>query len=508
VVKATFGPRWQARMAAVLFDGRRFVLPALAIGYFVFWAALLAIGKAAQVIHFDSAEAYAWGQQLAWGYGKHPPLSGAIAWLWFAVFPARDWAMYALAMAVTGATFGLLWLLARRVVDRRRALLMACVVLVYPIINFKGYKYNADLALMPFIVLVVLVFTIAFERRTLAWGVALGLAGAAAVLTKYWGAWAIAAIGIAALLHPDRKAFFRSVVPYAAGAVFIVAMIPHVLWLIRDDFTPFRYAADYGATIGMAVKRAVTGSGQVLVLLLPAMLAGLVALWPMHRRRAGDQPPSNAARNLWIIVAVLAILPPITAALLAVRMKSDWDIPMYTMVPLALIAWPGLAVPLRSVARAATLALIYCVGAAIVVPLTDVVKYRVDSKALLPKTLDELAREATALWHQRYGVKLPVVAGWEPYAAPVTFYSPDHPRLFTQANPKLAPWIDIGSLDHTGFLGICQAGDVQCIARISRWRLDAERVELSSRRLAIGREAPDDKWILILAPPQPKLAAQ
>src|SRR6185312_15416699 len=137
--------RWNARVALLSCRHARLALPALAAAYFVFWAALLTIGKFPQTIHYDSAEAYAWGRQLAWGYGKHSPMSGAITWLWFSLFPARDWAMYALAMAVTGATFALLWTLARKIVDRRRALLSSGLLLVYPIFNFKGYKYNADL---------------------------------------------------------------------------------------------------------------------------------------------------------------------------------------------------------------------------------------------------------------------------------------------------------------------------------------------------------------------------
>ena len=65
----------------------------------------------------DVAEAYGWGQKFLWGYGKHPPLSGWVAGLWFTVFPAADWATYALAMATVGVGMVICWLLALRVVD-------------------------------------------------------------------------------------------------------------------------------------------------------------------------------------------------------------------------------------------------------------------------------------------------------------------------------------------------------------------------------------------------------
>src|SRR5499433_1597578 len=66
----------------------------------LFWTFILINLKAAQDVHMDVAEAFAWGQKFQLGYGKHPPLSGWIAGLWFRFFPARDWATYLLAMTV------------------------------------------------------------------------------------------------------------------------------------------------------------------------------------------------------------------------------------------------------------------------------------------------------------------------------------------------------------------------------------------------------------------------
>jgi len=76
----------------------------------------------------DVAEAYAWGQKFLLGYGKHPPLSGWVAGLWFTMFPAADWATYALAMATVGVGMVICWLVALRVVDARRAFLVVVMM--------------------------------------------------------------------------------------------------------------------------------------------------------------------------------------------------------------------------------------------------------------------------------------------------------------------------------------------------------------------------------------------
>src|ERR1700747_1055754 len=84
------------------------------------WAQTLTKLKAAQDVHMDVAEAFAWGQKFQWGYGKHPPLSGWIAGLWFLLFPVADWATYLLAMTTLGVGLVICLFVARCVGDRRR----------------------------------------------------------------------------------------------------------------------------------------------------------------------------------------------------------------------------------------------------------------------------------------------------------------------------------------------------------------------------------------------------
>lgn len=138
----------------------------LAILHAVLWTFILINLKAAQDVHMDVAEAYAWGQKFLFGYGKHPPLSGWIAGLWFKAFPATDWATYALAMATVSVGMVICWLVALRVVDARRAFLVVVMVALYPIFNFKGFKYNADLLQLVTLPLVVLAYLNAFEKRS------------------------------------------------------------------------------------------------------------------------------------------------------------------------------------------------------------------------------------------------------------------------------------------------------------------------------------------------------
>src|SRR6478752_10822449 len=259
-------------------EARLWLVIQLAILHAVLWTFILINLKAAQDVHMDVAEAWGWGQKFLWGYGKHPPLSGWVAGLWFTVFPPTDWATYALAMATVGTGMVICWLIALRVVDARRAFLVVVMVALYPIFNFKGFKYNPDLLQLVTLPLLVLAYLNAFEKRTWQSGIWFGLAGALALMTKYWVLTMIGAIGLAALIHPDRLRFLLSPAPWVAIATLVVAMMPHVVWLASVDFVPLTYAGDtYALTSQSQINALVAGYAlhNFALLSLPVALAAL-----------------------------------------------------------------------------------------------------------------------------------------------------------------------------------------------------------------------------------------
>src|SRR5216684_1396782 len=319
----------------------------------VLWTVVLVNLKTGQDVHMDVAEAFGWGQKFLLGYGKHPPLSGWVAGVWFMIFPVTDWATYALAMATLGCGLVICWLIALRVVDHRRAFLVVVMLALYPIFNFKGFKYNPDLLQLVTLPLVVLAYLDAFEKRSVKSGLWLGLAGALALMTKYWVLTMIGAIGIAALIHPDRLKFLRSPAPWVAIATLVVAMIPHLIWLKEVDFVPLTYAGDvYGLSSRAQSVQLVLGYvGHNLALLaLPVVLGALALAWPprwLFRVWSGGVNPGvnrSQALNIWMIQIIVAIGPPLGGLAFSVYMKTDWGISLFFLMPLALVAIPALRV--------------------------------------------------------------------------------------------------------------------------------------------------------------------
>src|ERR1700754_912191 len=350
--------------SAIRPSARLWLVIQLAILHAVIWTFILINLKAAQDVHMDVAEAWGWGQKFLWGYGKHPPLSGWVAGVWFSVFPATDWATYALAMATVGVGMVICWLVALRVVDARRAFLVVVMVALYPIFNFKGFKYNPDLLQLVTLPLLVLAYLNAFEKRTWQSGIWFGLAAALALMTKYWVLTMIGAIGLAALINPDRLRFLLSPAPWVAIVTMVVAMIPHIVRLADAHFVPLTYAGDtYSLEDARLVHHLVAGYALHNVALLPlpvalaALAMALVPPWvslllraPLRIvTRAWRRGPNvgvnvSQALNVWIVQIIVAVGPPLGALAFSIYMKTDWGISLFFLVPLALVAIPALRV--------------------------------------------------------------------------------------------------------------------------------------------------------------------
>src|SRR5258707_272680 len=393
-----------------------------AAAHAVLWTLIVINLKAGQDVHMDVAEAFAWVQKFQLGYGKHPPLAGWIAGLWFRIFPVADWATYALAMATLGCGLVICWLISLRVADRRRAFFVVVMLALYPIFNFKGFKYNPDLLQLVTLPLMVLADLDAFENRSVRSGVWLGLAGALALMTKSWVLTMIGAIGLAALIHPDRLRFLRSPAPWVAIATLVVAMLPHFMWLKRVDFVPLTYAGEtYSLTDRAQIDDLALGYvGHNLALLaLPVVLAAIALAWrplrwkpfPFWSRGENSGVNISQALNVWIIQAVVAIGPPLGAMIFRIYIKTDWGIPLVFLVPLALIAIP--AVRMWHIALLNLTAIWLVISLVVLVASPRIVAYEVGEKRTAGATYrarSELARELTEVWHTRFRSHWPVVA--------------------------------------------------------------------------------------------------
>ena len=491
----------------------------------VLWTFILINLKAAQDVHMDVAEAFAWGQKFQLGYGKHPPLAGWVAGLWFTLFPVADWATYALAMATLGCGLVICWLISLHVVDRRRAFFVVVMLALYPIFNFKGFKYNPDLLQLVTLPLLVLAYLNAFEKRSVKSGLWLGLAGALALMTKYWVLTMIGAIGLAALCHPERLKFLGSPAPWVAIGALVAVMIPHLVWLKAVNFVPLTYAGDvYSLSSRAQSAQLVAGyiGHNVALLLAPLALAALALAWVppwramlMRRpsalfrrawsRGANAGVDTSQALNIWIVQIVVAIGPPIGGLIFTVYMKTDWGISLFFLTPLALVAMPWLRLQRMALFNIAAIWLALTLAALAASPYIaarEMAENPNGASSYIARS--QLARELTEAWHTRFHSRWAVVAGTTEIGEPMTFYSPYHPAPFTPGELWSSGLTSMEEAKRFGFIGICDTSDWRlpiCEAWMAANATNAEHLTITTRRFFHSRPGPAVSWKIYIAPP-------
>ena len=364
----------------------------------------------------------------------------------------------------------------------------------------------------------------AFEKRTARAGLWLGLAAALALMTKYWVLTMIGAIGLAALLHPDRMKFLRSPAPWVAMVTTVVAMLPHLWWLQEVDFVPLTYAGDVYALSDRAqnIQLVVGYIGHNIALLaLPVALAALAlacaqrwwrlvrqpsALFTRSWSRGGNSGVNlSQARNIWMIQAIVAVGPPLGALFFDVYLKTDWGISLFFLTPLALVAIPTLRI--QKMALFYLTAIWFVISMAVLVASPHIAAREM---AVNPNgtaaygARSELARELTQIWRTRFHSRWAVVAGTTEMGEPMTFYSPDHPAPFTPGELWSSGLTSLEEAKRLGFIGICDTTDGRlpvCEAWMKANGEDAEELAITTQRFFRGHPGPAIGWKVFVVPP-------
>ena len=475
------------------------------LAYVAIWTLYAVLAKGSQDVHTDMAEVFGWSRELAFGHLKHPPLSAWLTAAWFALFPAADWAFYLLAMSVAGIALWLAWHLAGDYLDAEKRALALPLLMLIPFFNFHALKYNANTVLLPLWAATALCFLRSFERRSAIWAALAGLCAAGAMLGKYWSIFLLAGLALAALLDRRRAMYFRSVAPWITVAVGAAALAPHLVWLVANDFAPFKYATSIHSGSDWSAMRSVAGylAGSVAYVLLPVLMA-LAAVRPARTVTADMLWPASSERRL----AAIAfwgplLLPAMIAPLTGVKITSLWTMSAWALLPVLL-----LSPPLAALHRRAALAI---VAAAIVLPPLMVVAapaiaiafHRSGDGAPAARHSRLLAERVAHEWQRRTDRPLRVVGGDGDLAYGVAFYLPSRSTALPDFKLRDTPGVDLARLRREGIAIVCLAVEPTCVLPAGALGLAGTSIEVEVTRSHFGVAGRPGRYVILIVRPQP-----
>ena len=453
----------------------------------------------------DMVEAYVWGQGWQWGYFKHPPLSAWVTGLWFCVVPESQAGFSLLAAVNSGIGLLGLAVLAREFLPARWVLLCVAAASLTPGITTLGMRFNANAILISTWPWALAFFVRMMQRGRPLDAVLCGLACALAMLGKYYSGVLLLTLVFAALWQPHWRGRLRTATPWIAVAVFVMAIAPHLVWLLAQEQGPLQYAqkARLPQSRGDTLMRALHFALAQWVFPIVAFVVFWLSLTGPKRGQGLWQAITGFVRPRGDMVWLLAVLPVVATMLATVltgaRTASVWGLPIAAGV--ALLASQraqrsGAELSLPRLWRA--LGVFWCV-VALLSPLMWHVRARVQATAVI-EPREELAQAVVEAWRAEYPGALASVTGSRTLAASVAFYAVDRPRYWSMWNAAVeTPWFKAVDLVRLGGVIVCATTDSVCQS-MGELR-SAQRREIAVHKHVRGFQFPSHHYVLYLLPP-------
>ena len=193
----------------------------------------------------DTIEALAWGSNLDWGFNKHPPMSAFFPELFFQIFGAQDWAYYFLSQLFVLVAFYYVFKLSYEILGNLKLSLISVLLLesIY-FYNFTTPEFNVNVCQLPFWSLVVYYSWKIYDSKEIKFKdcFLIGFFAAIGFLSKYLFIYLLASIillFIYLIFYKKNKKFdFKYIITLE---VFIVFLVPHLVWLFNNDFITITY---------------------------------------------------------------------------------------------------------------------------------------------------------------------------------------------------------------------------------------------------------------------------
>ncbi len=193
----------------------------------------------------DTIEALAWGSNLDWGFNKHPPMSAFFSEIFFQIFGPQDWAYYILSQIFVLISFYFVFKFACEILKDIKLSLISVLLLesIY-FYNFTTPEFNVNVCQLPFWSLVVYYSWKIYDSKEIKFidCFLVGLFAAFGFLSKYLFVYLLIAICLLFVylifIKKIKKFDFKYLITLE---VFIVLLVPHLIWLFNNDFVTILY---------------------------------------------------------------------------------------------------------------------------------------------------------------------------------------------------------------------------------------------------------------------------
>ena len=281
----------------------------------------------------DTIEALAWSSDLDWGFNKHPPASAFFVGVMYQIFGNQDWAYYLLSQIFVIISFFIVWKFSEDFFrDKIYSLISVLLLEGIYFYNYITPEFNVYISELPFWTLVVFFSWKSYSVNSFKNWFLLGLFSGFGFLSHYLFSYLLISIAIFFIYTflKNKKFNFKCLV---ALEVFIIVIIPHLIWLMKNDYI----------TITYGLHRTESLSPNILdhiiypVLYLGKQLGILIPFWLMifvlvNKFKIKFNLKDKKLLFLISVNFIPIILIAFTSLIIGTKIKTMWMTPFYLFI--------------------------------------------------------------------------------------------------------------------------------------------------------------------------------
>ena len=214
-----------------------------ALSHLIIWTLVPSLTN--KNLPLDTIEALAWGSNLDWGFDKHPPMSAFFTEVLYQIFGAQDWVFYLLSQIFVLIAFYFVFKFAYEILEDIKLSLISVLLLetIY-FYNFTSPEFNVNICQLPFWSLVVYYSWKIYKSKEIEFidCFLVGLFAAIGFLSKYLFIYLLISIDLLFIylifIKKIKKFDFKYLITLE---VFIVLLVPHIIWLYNNEFVTITY---------------------------------------------------------------------------------------------------------------------------------------------------------------------------------------------------------------------------------------------------------------------------
>ncbi len=382
-----------------------------AVPYCLIWAVLCFLLQSN--FREDILEQYFLGDQWVLACGKHPMLS---AWyLNFIRFVTgnSEISPYLATESIKLVLLWGIWQLARDFLkDERLAFLTVLASANYYFLNIGQQVYNHDTFVTLCWGLSILFFYRALHKNRLADWVLTGFCLGLGFHAKYSIVLPIIAMLLFMAVNPHARRYWKTRGPYVTTGIAFLVFLPHLVWLIRNDFPTFHYAAETAGSRKVVPYASLICPPDFLLGVLMGWLPALATLipligwpWQVRLRAKSTKSPSDRFHEAFLLVLIgVPIAIHLLVACMGRFQPARFGIPLGLYVPLLALLTLRLRTDAKALRRTLILGLLLVAAFMIAWSAKNVYAARYGSRPsanMFPGRV--LAETVEHLWSDHYG---------------------------------------------------------------------------------------------------------